>query len=151
MRINTSLWTSTHCFVFDSGLNVLDSRPSKSKALINAFSVNASPPIRSALYHVPLLTNEDECKNTQKTPICHFLYEKNAIFFMISVDFGLKSGKTLVESRKYITFAVKLYVDYGRERRQVHQPIYRLRVQIPLRHRAEQGVHARAHQRTAAW
>lgn len=34
----------------------------KNKALINAFSVNASPPIRHAHYSVPLLPNKDNAK-----------------------------------------------------------------------------------------
>ena len=42
--------TPTRCLVPDRGLNLPDSRPPKNKALINAFSVNASPPIRSAHY-----------------------------------------------------------------------------------------------------
>ena len=80
--------TSTRCFVFDSGLNVLDSRPSKNKALINAFSVNASPPIRSAHY-VLSLPNEDECKITIK-----FTY------YIILLKKSSKSDEYFIVSRK---------------------------------------------------
>jgi len=60
--INTSCGHLPVALPLTIDTSLRDFEQPKNKALINAFSVNASPPIRHAHYSVPLLPNKDNAK-----------------------------------------------------------------------------------------
>ena len=93
--INTSMGHLPVALSLTIGSSLRDFEQSKNKALINAFSVNASPLIRSAHCLVLSLPNEDGDKYTNNFTNFSYRTQKNFKIIPLLTVFTEKGGRKI--------------------------------------------------------